>query len=301
MRFTLTLISLVIASTVCKGQSDIFIDPHDGKNHRTIFINSYDNVKIACTDVGRGDTTLVFIHGWSCDRTYWNEQVNTFASSYRVVSVDLAGHGESGQNRSWWSIQGFGEDIVAVIDSLQLHNVVLIGHSAGGFSCLEAANLRKEVVIGIVGVDAFRFIDIGYFDRKYTVKEIEKNAAAMKNDFSGTIETLVRKRFFGPNANKQLVEWVAKDMASAPQNIAILTGGYAYFIYRSDYLQAALQDIGMRIPIIAINAESSKINETVFQRYAPKFSVSYISDVGHFLMMEKPGVFNNELRKYLRK
>ncbi len=266
----------------------------------TKYINSYDNVKIACTDLGQGDTTLVFIHGWSCDRTYWKDQVYTFGKSYRVITIDLAGHGESGQNRTWWSIQGFGEDIASVIDSLQLKNVILIGHSAGGFSCIEAANTKKDVVVAIIGVDAFRFINKGYFERKYKVREIEQNATSMKKDFSGTIENLVRTRFFGPNAKKELVDWVAKDMASAPQDVAIPTGTYAYSIYRSDYLKAALQDIGSRIPISAINSESSKIDPTVFQLYAPKFKVSYIPDVGHFLMMEKPGVFNDELRRCLK-
>jgi pimeloyl-ACP methyl ester carboxylesterase len=268
---------------------------------KTKFIKSYDNVQIACTDIGQGDTTLVFIHGWSCDRTYWTAQANTFAKSYRVISIDLAGHGESGQNRTWWSIQGFGEDIASVIDSLKVINAILIGHSSGGYSCLEAARIRPDKVIAMVGVDAFRFITKGYFDRKFTVKDIEKSAAPMKKDFRTTIENLVRTRFFGAEAKKELVDWVANDMASAPLEVAIPTGTYAYSIYRSDYLKDALQEVGTRIPIFGVNSEViSKIDPTVFQIYAPLFTVSYISGVGHFIMMEKPEVFNNELFRIVR-
>ncbi|NIS33422.1 MAG: alpha/beta hydrolase, partial [Actinobacteria bacterium] len=42
---------------------------------------------------GSGDTALVFVHCWACDRAYWREQLDVFADRYRVVSLDLGGHG----------------------------------------------------------------------------------------------------------------------------------------------------------------------------------------------------------------
>ena len=268
---------------------------------QTRYAISYDSVKIAYTDRGKGDIVLVFVHGWSCDRTYWSTQVEAFAASCRVIALDLAGHGESGSNRTWWSIQGFGEDIAAVIDTLDLKNVVLVGHSAAGYSILEAARIRPNRVIALVGADAYRFISKGYFDRKFSVKEIERSAVPLKQDFAGNIEQLVRTQFFGPNAKKELVDSVARDMASAPPAIAIPTGTYAFYIYRNDYLQAALTKVGASLPIFAINSgEKSQIDPKVFQEYAPRFNVSYIPDVGHFLMMEKPEAFNAELARILK-
>ena len=89
---------------------------------------------------GQGDRALVFVHCWSCDtRTYWQNQVDEFAKDFRVVTVDLGGHGQSGMNRKEWTMAAFGADVAAVVNKLDLKNIVLVGHSMGGPVCLEAA------------------------------------------------------------------------------------------------------------------------------------------------------------------
>src|SRR4030042_2442379 len=57
---------------------------------------SSDGIPISYEVRGKGEPALIFVHGWCCDRSYWNEQLPHFAQKYKVVSVDLAGHGESG-------------------------------------------------------------------------------------------------------------------------------------------------------------------------------------------------------------
>jgi pimeloyl-ACP methyl ester carboxylesterase len=39
---------------------------------------------------GAGDTALVFVHGWCCDRSFWHRQVDAFSGDHRVVTIDLA-------------------------------------------------------------------------------------------------------------------------------------------------------------------------------------------------------------------
>src|SRR4051812_30350528 len=95
---------------------------------------SSDGVRIAYESAGRGDTALVFVHGWACDRTYWAAQMPEFSKTYRVVAIDLAGYGESGRNRTDVSFQAFGQDVAAVIDALKLRNVIVVGHSAGAYA-----------------------------------------------------------------------------------------------------------------------------------------------------------------------
>ena len=56
---------------------------------------SKDGTPISYEVHGAGDPTLVFVHGWSCDARYWREQVPYFSKKYRVITVDLAGHGHS--------------------------------------------------------------------------------------------------------------------------------------------------------------------------------------------------------------
>ena len=70
-----------------------------------------------------------------------------------MVALDLAGHGDSGVNREAWSMTNFGADVAAVADTLQLEDIILVGHSMGGQVALEAARLLKGRVKMIVGAD----------------------------------------------------------------------------------------------------------------------------------------------------
>ena len=92
---------------------------------------SVDGVPIHYDVQGNGATALVFVHGWCCDRHYWDRQVSHFPH-YTVATLDLAGHGESGRDRTRWTMPAFGQDVVAVVEQLGLEQVVLIGHSMGG-------------------------------------------------------------------------------------------------------------------------------------------------------------------------
>jgi len=74
----------------------------------------------------------VFVHGWCCNLPFWDRQVDSFIPRYTVVTLDLAGHGASGQDRDRWTMPAFGQNVVGVVEDLGLDQVVLIGHSKGG-------------------------------------------------------------------------------------------------------------------------------------------------------------------------
>ena len=107
-----------------------------------------DGVEISYDIRGKGDIALVFVHGWACDRSFWREQLDTFAGDYRVVSVDLAGHGQSKADRTTWSVASLGGDVQAVVEKLNLNKVILIGHSLGGPVCLELLQPAQTALPG---------------------------------------------------------------------------------------------------------------------------------------------------------
>src|SRR4051812_39739445 len=113
-----------------------------------------DGTEIAFDVRGTGQPTVVLVHGGSCDRTYWQAQLGPLARQGPGVTVDLAGDGESGVGADW-SIERFGLDVVAVVDRLDLTDVVLVGHSMGGEVVLEAALRLRARVRGIVWVDTY--------------------------------------------------------------------------------------------------------------------------------------------------
>ena len=78
-------------------------------------IKADDGVNLVCEVRGQGDTALVFLHGWCGDREYWKNQAEVFAKDYRVVTLDQAGHGESGKDRKTWTVDGLAGDVQAVV------------------------------------------------------------------------------------------------------------------------------------------------------------------------------------------
>ena len=93
---------------------------------------SADSVRIEYITEGQGEPALIFVHGWCTSKKYWRYQLQHFSGEYKVIALDLAGHGDSGTNRKDWSITAFGQDVAAVVNDLQLHRLILIGHSMGG-------------------------------------------------------------------------------------------------------------------------------------------------------------------------
>ena len=69
-----------------------------------IRVDAPDGVEIAATVYSTGQPTVVLVHGWMCDQTYWEAQVPALAEHFGVVVVDLAGHGRSGTDRQVWTV-----------------------------------------------------------------------------------------------------------------------------------------------------------------------------------------------------
>ena len=102
-------------------------------------VMSTDGICLAYEIHGSGVPAIVLVHGWSCDRSYWDGQVAPLSAKFQVVAVDLAGHGESGSGRAAWTIEAFGADVADVVDELALESVILVGHSMAGDVIVEAA------------------------------------------------------------------------------------------------------------------------------------------------------------------
>ena len=131
------------------------IKPAQAKNTSKI---ENHGVLIDYTDSEKGDTTLLFVHGWCLNKSYWVNQVAFFSKRYRVVTIDLPGFGLSGKNRNDWSTANYATDVNAVINQLHLKKVILIGHSMAGDIVLKAAINNPNKVISLVGVDNFKAI-----------------------------------------------------------------------------------------------------------------------------------------------
>jgi pimeloyl-ACP methyl ester carboxylesterase len=244
---------------------------------------SSDGVRIAYEVHGDGPVALVFVHGWSCNRTFWAAQIEPFAKHYKVVAIDLGGHGESGTNRTYWTMAAFGDDVASVVKQLDLKKVILIGHSMGGDVIPEAALRLPGRVVGLVWVDAYKKLGKGR-----SPEEVEKFAATFRPDFAGTTDKFVRS-MFGPHADPALVNRVAKTMSSARPDIAIPALESAFGNSRD--IPSTLEKL--HLPVTAINPDNAPTDTTSLQHYGVETVI--VPGVGHFVMMEDPKGFNDAL------
>jgi len=106
---------------------------------------------------GTTQPTIVFIHGWPLSHEMWENQVAYFADrGYRCVAYDRRGFGKSSKPWGGYDYDTFADDLKAVIDELNLNNVVLVGFSMGGgevaryFSRHGGANVSKAVLVSAV-------------------------------------------------------------------------------------------------------------------------------------------------------
>jgi pimeloyl-ACP methyl ester carboxylesterase len=252
-------------------------------------VKAPDGVEIRYEVAGSGEPVLVFVHGWSCDRSYWRAQTDHFAASHRVVAVDLGGHGESGLGRRDWTMTAFGGDVRAVVEALALRKVVLVGHSMGGHVIIEATQLMPDRVAALILVDTF-----GNVDQRMSAETLERFLAPMRADFRGTTEAWVRRRLFVGWSDPKLVERIARDMAAAPAAVGISAMEH---VRRYDE-GAALA--AMRVPVRIINADLFPTNLEAARRRKPDVSLAVMPAVGHFPILEDPDEFNRLLARAVK-
>src|SRR6516162_3948963 len=145
-------------------------------------VRAADGLNIVCEVRGKGDTALVFLHGWCGDREYWKHQVEPFMADYRVVTLDQAGHGESGKDRKLWTVSSLAGDVEAVVKALALKRVILVGHSMGGPVALMAAKRMPGTVIAVIGVDTLQNAEF-----KMPEEVTKKFLQDFETDFKGTM------------------------------------------------------------------------------------------------------------------
>jgi len=243
-------------------------------------VASVDEVPIRFAVQGGGDPALVFVHCWCCDRNYWRNQVPYFVERHKVVTIDLAGHGESGMGRDEWTVAMFAADVAAVVEALDLNRVILIGHSMGGPVIMETAKLIPGRVIGLVGVDTYQD-----FEREFSEVQKKQFITGFRMDFPGTVKGFV-KMMFPAGADTHLVSTISADMASAPPEVGI---GAMESLLGFKPVET-LKDV--HAPVRCINSDMFPTNVEANAKYAESFDVKYMNGRGHFVMLEDPDTFN---------
>lgn len=183
-----------------------------------------NGLKIAYEDKGSGDPPLVFVHGWTCDRSFFAPQAEYFSRNHRVVSLDLRGHGESDKPEGDYPIAAYSSDIGELIEQLNLQKPIVVGHSFGASAALQVAADLPDRVGAIVMVEpmplAPPLVVRPAFEDLVTAMKAGQNEAR-ENVISG---------MFLPTSDPKVVEQVKTVMMGAPDNLAlaVLEGGLGF-------------------------------------------------------------------------
>ncbi len=250
---------------------------------------SVDGIPIHSSSAGTGPT-LVFVHGWTCDSTSWAAQVPVFDKKYRVITLDLPGHGQSGSPKDGkLSMDLFARAVEAVRADANAQRIVLIGHSMGAPVIRQYAHLFPDRVAGLVAVDGP--LDLRTFP---TPAAGQGPPPVTGPDGLKNRETMIRS-MFTPNTPATVQKSVLSMMLAPPE--ATAAGAMAAMFDPSIRWADAIS-----APAFAIYAGTSQLPDLAKAREVlPNFSATQIAGTGHFVMMEKPDEFDRALSGFLDK
>ncbi|SFC39030.1 Pimeloyl-ACP methyl ester carboxylesterase [Flexibacter flexilis DSM 6793] len=251
-------------------------------------------VEINYIQQGQGDTTLLFLHGWCIDGTYWNNQVDFFSRDYNVLAIDLPGFGQSIAKRTNWTIEEYANDVIAFIDAMNLKKVIIIAHSMAGEIMLELALINNPIIVGIVGIDNFKMIDVIFTPEQ--MKQMTDFFPMLENNFKNSAPVYADLMLFHPTTSTEIRDSVKSDFASSNPVI-----GYETFMNQMQYAYADAQRLEqLNYKLYLINSDGFPTNETGLKSHCKNsFHVEFIAATGHYPMIEKPTEFNLILEKVL--
>lgn len=249
-------------------------------NGTTISYNSY----------GSGPATLLFVHGSFIDQTYWKEQVSFFKEKYRVVTMDLAGHGESGRDREEWTLRGMADDVVNLIKELNLDDVILIGHSLGANLILMAATTYPDPVIGFIAVDNFKNLATP-LPPEYD-SQVEGIIESTKKAYADTNEHYARMVLLTPDTP----QWITEKVVAAYRNSYEPMGQQTlpqFFVM--DQIEREVLPL-LRPKMNLINVNYMPTNVAALEKNAVNgYALIEIAGTCHYPMLESPKALNEAL------
>ncbi|HTF82272.1 MAG TPA: alpha/beta hydrolase [Cytophagales bacterium] len=257
---------------------------------------AHNRVNIDFQESGSGDTTLLFIHGSYINKEYWSAQVAHFSSKYHVVTLDLGGHGKSGRNRSNWSQAEFAEDVISVMVTLNLSNVILIGHSLGADIALEVIDRHPGPIIGFVAVDYFKLAMDSLPPE--VQQQFDQIINQLKENFADTNEHYVRQGLVSPLTDPAIVDRVINDYRSAYPEMGLAV---AQELFSNQQRQRDLLK-KLKLKLYLINVDYVPTQESFLRENTPSgYELDALHGSCHYPMLELPEQFNSTLEGIIEK
>lgn len=264
---------------------------------------------IAYVDEGKGDKTLLFIHGLATYALSWRKNIEGLKKQYRCIAIDLPGNGFSDRGDYSYSISFFAATVIEFIHKLGLTNVVLAGHSMGGQIAItallnEPECAEKLVLCAPAGFETFSPVE----------KDIYQRAIQFFDLFS-TEENSLRKAiqssfYHSPTQGDDMVHDLTGIMQAYPIKVyramidACVAGMLNEPVFDRLHLikQPTLVMYGERdalIPNKLLHPVSTRKIAEAGVAQMPDATLHMIPQCGHFLQWEKADVTNSYIKDFV--
>ena len=249
----------------------------------------HDGTRLAYEERGTGDPAFVFVHGWTCDRSFFAPQADQFARHHRVVSVDLRGHGESDKPHGEYSIAAYADDLAHLIEHLGLGKAVAVGHSMGGTTVLQLAAVHPERVAAIVMVDPAPFV----FPPEFRTG-LEAMVAAIEAGNQEPRRQFITDHLFLPTSDRKLVERVLSVMLAAPSHVAA-SAMRGILAFDGPSVAARCQ-----VPALHVAAAVPLNPPHLMSQWLPSVINGWTVGAGHFNQLEAPDQVNAMVEAFMQ-
>lgn len=258
----------------------------------------FRDMKIHYIDTGKGMPVIVLIHGWSCDISAWRFQIAELEKKYRVIALDLPGHGLSSKPVLKYDQPLFAESVKAVMDDAGVKKAVVMGHSMGFPVSRHFLERYPEMVSGLCIVD-------GYYQRVPEDPEKLAEWKKMNQDFLKLFTSEDRNKnienflssLFVKETSPELKKEITSGMLSTPAHVADSA-------LAETSRPEAWKDVRSDVPTLAVFARNKDLptdNEKYLKSLYPRLEYHEWDNAGHFLMMEQPERFNSVFIKFIEK
>jgi pimeloyl-ACP methyl ester carboxylesterase len=216
------ILSLSLAAPLI-GAAAVAPRPAHAAAHRAVQVRAEDGTALYHRDWGEGPAIL-FAASWACSGEMWAYQVAHFADAgFRCISFDRRGHGRSDVPAGGYDMDVFADDIAAVIDQLELKDVVLVGHSQGGAEVVRylgrhgTGRVRKAVLMAPAGPCLLQKPDNPYGAPKAAY---EARIAGWQKDFPKWVADNTAP-FFTPETSPAMQAWLVEMLLATPLPVTV--------------------------------------------------------------------------------
>jgi YbgC/YbaW family acyl-CoA thioester hydrolase len=253
-------------------------------------------VNLAVEVRGEGPAIL-FVHGYPLDHTIWRHQIDAL-EGYRRIAPDLRGMGQSDAPDLGYGMASYAADLAALLDALGVDEVVLCGHSMGGYVAFEFLRNWRPRVRGLVLVDTRAEADSPDARRAR-----DATAAVARERGSGAVAETMLPKMLGPDTlagQPEVVDRVRTLMAGTP--VPGIVGALASMRDRSgsESLLPTLAGLPTLVIVGDADAVTPPDQAQAMVQAIPGARLCVVPGAGHLPPMEQPADTTDAIREFMR-